>query len=90
MGFLTDYVIKDEKKKKYLAWAKDLVILGIFIYMALSHRATWQAGYDYCAENACLVCMNEIEPIIDDYGQEYEHNINQIPVIQNSISSPTN
>jgi len=59
MGILTDFVIKNEKTKKYLAWGKDIVIMGIFIYMALSHQKTWYAGYDYCAEQACIVCYDE-------------------------------
>lgn len=80
MGLLTDFVIKDEKTKKYLAWAKDIIILGIFIYLAFGYRNAWQAGYDYCAKDACLVCMGEIETDISTL---------ELPntVIQNPISN---
>lgn len=56
MGLLRDFVIKDERTKKILGWAKELIIIGIFVYMALMVKAEWQAGYDHCKSQACIIC----------------------------------
>jgi len=60
MGLLTDYVIKDERKKKIAFWIRDLGILAVFAYLAIGHKNTWEAGYEHCAKDACMVCWGEM------------------------------
>lgn len=56
MGFLRDFVIKDERHKKWIGWAVSVFEIAIFAGMALLVKTEWQNGYDTCARQACLVC----------------------------------
>lgn len=68
MGFLRDFVIKDEKKKKWVGWAVSAIEIGIFLAMALLIRSEWQNGYDTCASKACLVCWSSTNSSMKPQG----------------------
>jgi len=58
MGFLTKRV--DEKKKKKLLVIKEVLVIMVLIYLALSHREAYLEGLEACKTYSCYFChMND-------------------------------
>lgn len=62
MGFIRDFVIKDEKKKKWIGWAVSIAEILIFLAMALLVKTEWQNGYDACKARSCSLCWGNTTP----------------------------
>jgi hypothetical protein len=61
MGILSDFVFKDNPRvKNILGWIKELGILAIFIWLALSVKQEWWNGFNTCKAQSCLVCWQNI------------------------------
>jgi hypothetical protein len=64
MGFLTDFVFKTGKDKKFwITLISDIALIIVFIWFALTQKGVYVQGYDDCKKDACVLCLYETHNI---------------------------